>query len=109
MKLVIFGIGEFYRKNRKNIAADDTIVAFLDNNEKMQGKRQEGICIYPLQYIHKLNFDKIVIMSGYALEMKEQLLQQGCQRDRILHFTEYLSQQQKGKMEVYFADKKECV
>lgn len=42
MKIVIFGIGELYRQNKKNISTEDTVVAFLDNNEKMQGKTKEG-------------------------------------------------------------------
>lgn len=37
------------------------------------------------------------------LEMKNQLLQLGCHRDRILDFTEYLGRQEKGKMEVYLS------
>ncbi len=35
MKIVIFGIRGFYRQNREHIADDDTVEAFLDNNEKM--------------------------------------------------------------------------
>ncbi len=105
MKIVIFGIGELYRQNKKNISTEDTVVAFLDNNEKMQGKTKEGICIYSPLHIHRIQYDTIVIMSNYAMEMKEQLLELGCQRDKILHFAEYLNRQKKRKMEVYFADK----
>lgn len=104
MKIVIFGIGELYRQNKKNISADDTIVAFLDNNKRVQGKTQEGIFIYSPLHIHRIHYDTIVIMSHYAVEMKEQLLELGCQRDRILHFAEYLNRQKKWKMEVYLAD-----
>lgn len=107
MKIVIFGVGEIYRQNKKNIAVDDTVVAFLDNNEKVQGETQEGICIYSPLHIHKINYDKIIIMSSHAVEMKKQLLDLGCRRDRILHFTEYLSRQKKGKLEIYFTYKRE--
>lgn len=101
MKIVIFGIGEFYRKNKKSIAQNDVIVAFLDNNEKVQGETREGIRIHSPVQIHKINYDKIIIMSNYAVEMKEQLLHLGCQRDKILHFAEYLSRQNVGKLGIY--------
>lgn len=106
MRIAIFGIGELYRKNKKNIAQYDTIVAFFDNNEKVQGETQEGIPVYSPLQIYKINYDKIIIMSNYAVEMKKQLLDLGCQKDRILHFAEYLNWQKKGKMEIYFAGEK---
>lgn len=109
MRIVIFGIGEIYKKNKKNIAEGDTVVAFIDNNEKVQGKDLEGSRIYSPLHIHKINYDKILIMSNYALEMKKQLLKLGCQEDKILHYTEYISRQKKGKIEVYFAYKEKNV
>lgn len=109
MRIVIFGTGQLYRQNKKNIAADDTIVAFLDNNKKVQGEILEGTRIYSPLHIHKIDYDKIIIMSGHAQEMKKQLLELGCQGDKILHFIEYFSQQKKGKLETYFTFKKKNV
>lgn len=108
MNIVVFGTGNIYRKYRHNIDAKDKIVAFLDNNQLLQGTKLEEIEIHNPLDIKIIEYDKIVIMSGYFLEMKSQLLSLGCSREDILHYTEYISHQKKGQLQIYFGKKKKA-
>ncbi len=90
MQIVIFGTGSVYRMYRDYIPSSDMIVAFLDNDAEKQGKDIDGIPVYAPREIVWLAYEKIVIMSDYAEEMKAQLLGLGCARSSIMHYKEYV-------------------
>lgn len=102
MNLVIFGLGKIYNKNKEFISPKDNIVALLDNNKSIQGNAIDGVVIYEPTKICNIEYDKIVLMSDYANEMKKQLLSLGCRREDILHYSEYFYNQQAGKLEVRY-------
>lgn len=102
MDIIIFGVGDIYRKNKKYIAEEDNIKAFFDNNIQLQGKELNGIRIYSPVDINKISYDKIVIMSHYFAAMKKQLLELNCVEEDIIYYPEYISQQYAGKMNIYF-------
>lgn len=109
MRIVIFGIGEIYRQNRDKIPSEDEIVAFLDNNESLQGTMINGITVYSPNQIDQIVYDKIVIMvvmSTRVIEMKNQLLNLGCARADILHYLDYVGMEQIGKPEVFLASQR---
>ena len=106
MRLVIFGAGEIYSQNRSRLDENDKIVAFLDNNSLLQGTEKEGISVYAPQEIEQLSYDCILIMSNYAVEMRDQLIELGCERGRILHYLEYFSRQGLGRAELFFGRQK---
>ena len=114
MRLVIFGVGDIYSRNKGSIAKEDEIVAFIDNNMSRQGQILDGVSIYAPSYISELIYDKVVIMSSYVLEMRSQLLALGCSKDSILHYMEYLGMQKRGQLEFFETclkkeDKKKCL
>lgn len=74
MKIVIFGTGKYYQRRKEKISLDTEIIAFLDNDPQLQGKMINGIQIFAPQKIKQLSFDKIVLMSARAEEMKQQLI-----------------------------------
>lgn len=92
MDIVVFGTGEVYKKYRDSIGKKDNIIAFLDNNKEKQGKVFDGIPVYPPQKIHLLHYEKVLIMSDYAVEMRKQLLDLRCEKSSIVHYREYLVQ-----------------
>lgn len=92
MKIVIFGTGKAYRENKDRFDSTDEITAFLDNDQKKQGEFLDCIAIYPPVKIKTLDYEKIVIMSDYAVEMREQLLTLGCSADSLIHYREYFSE-----------------
>lgn len=98
MNIVVFGTGDIYRRNKKYVDARDKIIAFLDNNRMVQGTWLDGAEIFDPTSISILKYDKIIIMSSYSLEMKEQLLRIGCSDEDILHYTEYIGHLKKGQL-----------
>lgn len=109
MRIVIFGVGKIYERYSTYISSKDEIVAFIDNNVRIQGEKKNGIEIYSPVEICELSYDEIVIMSNYLSEMRDQLLQLGCSEEDIIPYIEYISRQEKGKMQIYFAEKQiEC-
>lgn len=85
--IVIFGIGYAY-KNKKEFFSRNkdiiNIVAFLDNNDGVQGQKTDGIYVYSPSDIKKLNFDAVLILSEkFSQEMKNQLSALGIAQDKI--------------------------
>lgn len=114
MRIVIFGTGKIYQESKDYFSPEDERVGLLDNNFEKQGRWLDGIKVYPPGEIHNLNYDKIVIMSTHFIEMRDQLLQMGCQRNSIFHYTEYINQQTAGKLYIYYGKnfrrrKKKCL
>lgn len=114
MRIVIFGTGMLYKKFKKKINSKDEIIAFLDNDEEKWGKELDGVTIYRPQDINCLSYDEIVLVSKYAKQMKQQLIELGCCEKRIIHCDEYYG---KNNFEesIYYAanlpslmDKKRC-
>ena len=75
MRILIFGTGCIYQKMKRYLSKDDEIVAFLDNNQKLWGSKIDNRTIYSPINVLKFHFNKIVLMSDYAYEMKIQLLE----------------------------------
>lgn len=115
MKIIIFGTGQMYRENRDCISYNDEIIGFLDNNQKLWGTKIDGKIVYNPGEILNIEFDKIILMSTYALDMKKQLLEIGCQKDKIMHYLEYMCNQGIGEMRISFpkqgiaVTKKQCL
>lgn len=102
MKIIVFGTGQIYREKKAYISCNDEVIGFLDNSRKLWGTRIDGVSIYNPENISELYYDKIVLMSNYALEMKEQLLKLNCDKTKILHYLEYIEAQSAGEMKVLF-------
>lgn len=91
MKILIFGTGKAYQENKDRLDGTDEVIAFLDNDRKKQGKYLERIAIYSPEKVKTLDYEKIVIMSDYAVKMREQLLALGCSADSFIHYRDYFS------------------
>lgn len=81
-KLIIFGTGDYYKKNKESLNNDE-ILAFADNNEKKIGEILDGKKIINPVNINKFEYDEIIIMSMFFVEIKEQLLSLGVEEDKI--------------------------
>lgn len=83
-KAVIFGAGQLGRKIYEDIRGRYDVLAFLDNFEKRQGTKYEGIPINKPDCIKEIQFDYIFIGSktGHD-EMIEQLLEYGVDPNKI--------------------------
>lgn len=92
-KLVIFGTGNFYQDEKEKFDMLDNIqiCAFLDNNVKLRGVLLDGIQIYSPLDLNNIQYEYIVLMSIYATEMHEKLIQMGVDKGRILYWCEFLT------------------
>ncbi len=91
MELVIFGVGDFYKKRINElyeIAPSVNVVAYVDNSlcgELINGKE----IIHP-SCICEISFDYILLMSASLNEMKKQLLNLGIDEEKIISWKKFL-------------------
>lgn len=97
MRIVVFGTGTYYKRDRDKFGKESELVAFLDNNADLQGQILDGIPIYAPEEIYKIEYDVIVLMAIQAPYMKKQLLELGISEERILYFPQYYRQVCYGK------------
>ena len=102
MKILLFGTGKIYKEKKKYISSSDEVVGFLDNNKELCGKLVDGVRVYNPNEIFEVYFDKIILMSDYAVEMKVQLLKLKCNRNKIMHYLEYIEAQSAGELLITF-------
>ena len=89
MKIVIFGTGVYYQKYKRKIPKNIKIVALLDNNKNLWNTFLDDIRIYSPQDIFLLKYDKIILLSARAYEMKAQLISQGIFQDNIWYWGQF--------------------
>ncbi len=99
MKILVFGIGNYYKK-RKNIllstfSDEDSICAFLDNRAN-KVKTFEGYDVFEPCMHKELEYDYILIMSAAYLEIASQLKSLGVGEDNIINFEQYLAKKNEG-------------
>ncbi len=104
MKIVVFGTGAYYG-NRKEQIWKNQVVAFLDNDERKQGTMLDGRKIYAPDFIHRLEYDYIVLMArdGYVREMKLQLKRLKIDEIKMIHFDELIELTAENQMQIYYA------
>lgn len=102
MRVVIFGTG-LYCENRINSIEDKVnIVAFIDNNPVLWGRKRKEIPIFAPNLIKNMQYDKIILMSLSFDEMKKQLLDMGILEEKIKSYEEVYAELNNGKLEIYF-------
>ncbi len=89
MKVVIFGTGKYYQKHISEIRKNAEITALLDNNSRLWGTYFEGIQVYNPKDIIFIEYDKIILLSAKAYEMKSQLRMLGVLEEKICYGAEF--------------------
>lgn len=90
MRIIIFGLGKIYRDNMHLLPPQEEIVAYMDNNEELYGQWIDNVEVVSPMDIADYKYDKVVIMSSYANEIKQQLLHLGVDEDRIAYGLQYI-------------------
>lgn len=85
MRILIFGTGDYYERYKKWLIQEE-ILALIDNSPIKQGKEIDGNRVLSPEEAVKLPYDKIIILSFYIKEMKQQLIELGVNVGDILHF-----------------------
>lgn len=89
MRLVMFGIGQFYELHKHLFSEQDDVVAFIDNDESKWGKCWENIEIHKPKDLYQIDYDYIVITCLAVVEIRKQLLEMNIPNDRIWYFEQY--------------------
>lgn len=113
-RIVIFGLGKIFEKYKKYIPEKDEIIAYIVNDENLHGKSIHGAKIYSPNYVLELEYDLIILMSDYAMEMKIQLLKIGCSESKIVHYVDYFNFESNFEIQKYISTdddsfKKSCL
>lgn len=90
MRVVVFGTGYIFKKYIDEVEADNQVVAILDNNVKTQGEYVKNHEVVSPDRIVYLEYDYVILMSDYAVDMRKQLLGLGVPKDKIIHYKEYV-------------------
>lgn len=85
MKYLIFGTGDYYQRYKSWLLAED-VTALMDNSADRQGTCMDGIPVVSPEQGVCLDYDMIVILSFYVVEMKRQLIRLGVSPEKIIHF-----------------------
>lgn len=83
MKVIIFGTGELYRKNKEKFSKMK-IVAFVDNDPDKLNSYIQGVKVIQPSMICQYRYDYILLVSKHYKEMKQQLLDLGIKEELIL-------------------------
>ena len=105
MEVVVFGIGKFFREKEVFIKENTTIIAFIDNNKMFYGKSLNAIPVFLPNHINKLFYDKILLMSAKANEMKQQLIELGVESEKIWYWEQFFSNIVHGTFRFYLGNK----
>lgn len=70
---MIFGTGNFYQKYKNCLKKNIELTAFIDNDPEKWGKVLDGIMIYPVADLDKLEYDIVFLLSASYVDMKRQL------------------------------------
>lgn len=82
MRVILFGLGNYYGRFRKYFD-DEDIVVLCDNNKEQHGKIIDGKLVIAPEEICKYEYDTIYILSSYVQEIQAQLLDLGINKDKI--------------------------
>ena len=77
MKILVFGSGKLYQKEKSYLASNADIIAIIDNNKSLYSKHINGVPVISPYDIKQYDYDKIILVSIHANEMKKQLLRLG--------------------------------
>ena len=87
-KIVVFGTGNAGRAIYKKFSKEHEIVAFIDNNKDMIGKKYKNIPVFSPNEWQNLEFDYIAYSGIWHKQMKNQLEKLNLSSDKIKHIPE---------------------
>lgn len=78
MRIVIWGMGNCMNSfmEKTGLYRKDTIVAFVDNNEKLWGKSYYNVPILAPEELHRVNYDYIIICVLDDIAIKKQITEE---------------------------------
>lgn len=103
MRVIVFGVGAYYRDRREKLCKHVEIIAYVDNNSSLWGNKIDHVIITRPEKVLDLDYDAIILMSVHAYEMRMQLLDIGVQDNKIMNYSQLLSHIDKEIMICYYS------
>lgn len=92
-KIVVYGYGDTYQKNRYWINQLYQIIAITDSEIKIQNEKEK---LYPCEAAMCIEYDFILVTSVYYDEIKQKLMQEfDVQPDKIVNFLDEFNEEKK--------------
>lgn len=82
-RIVVFGTGKYWNHYKTAKREDVFIVALLDNDPQKIGTIIDGIKVYSPSQLGSIDFDEILLLSGYYHEMRKQLKSLGVPSEKV--------------------------
>ncbi len=101
MEIIVFGVGQYYKRRREKLVECASIIAFVDNNSDLWGTFIDNVLVYDPKTIENLKYDAVVVMSVKAYEMRKQLLDLGVKEDKIFYYEQFYGYFHKERKEMY--------
>lgn len=92
-RVILYGAGGYFSDREEEILSlpNTCIIGIADSNEAINGWKLVGFSVMSPSKIGGLDHDYVVITSTYAHEIKEELVAQGFQKEKIVNYLEYKS------------------
>lgn len=107
MQAIIFGVGQFYKSKKEELKNSVDIVAFIDNNSNLWNTIVDGVEVFSPNQIYNMLYDRIILMSSKAYEMRLQLINMGIDREKIYYYDEHLGSLGRGRLQVFYNERYE--
>ncbi|MGL5820571.1 MAG: FkbM family methyltransferase [Sarcina sp.] len=78
--ILVFGTGKYFEASKERIEKKYNIIGFIDNYKV---GTYLGLKIFNIDEIHTLMYEKILICSMYSLEIIQQLIDEGIEKNAI--------------------------
>ncbi len=103
MKIIVFGVGEFYRNRKEQLASYQNIeiVAYADNKESLWETWIDGRPVVEPKNIEKMQYDMILIMCTYGEEIYAQLTGLGVSWDQIKPWSVFCTEMLSGTRKTF--------
>jgi len=83
LNILVFGTGKYWEKYKTHIRDNVNIIGLLDNDIKKIGNCIDGIKVYNPVDVNDLDYDIVLLLSGYFYEMRKQLKSLGVPSEKI--------------------------
>ena len=85
MKVIVYGIGEFYKVNKQILIPESyEVIAFIAEDDKVKETLFENKPIIKLEDILNWNFEKVIIANSKWIEVEQKVLTYGVVLEDII-------------------------
>lgn len=103
-KIIIFCNGQYF-KYRADVLLNNQegyeVIGIVDNDSKQWGRESFGFIVSKPDKNLLMSCNCVVIMSTYYNEIRQQLLNLGVQKDKVLHYVGFIKRYLQGRAKYY--------